>query len=204
MKNLQSRTLLAAAAMSLAAAAPAFAQKGHGGEGAHPMPAPHPMGQANAKREEMHEADRAKMEEAKHEGRRVEKAEDKMEDRAGKDAKHAAKAMEKREDKAEKALDRTEHKALNAARHDGKTSKRGIRLTSAERAPIRAIDKKYDAQLRALEAQDRADEKAGKPDNTALVARINAIRDQERAEIRAILTPAQQTEFDRNITTARH
>lgn len=206
MRRLTSTSLLVVGAATLLGASPLLAQKVHGGGGAptaHPMPKPYPEPAVNRKQEEMHESDRAKQEEAMHAARRAGKADEKMEDRAEHAARKTAKRAEKAEDRAEKALDRTERHALNAARHDGRNVIHGIRLTSAQRALIRAIDRKYDAQLRALASQDRANEKAGRPDDATLVAKINAIRDQERAEIRATLTTAQQAQFDRNVAT-RH
>ncbi|MBA3671578.1 MAG: hypothetical protein H0W68_06095 [Gemmatimonadaceae bacterium] len=201
MRFTQSRTALLATVVTLGAALPAGAQKGHGGDG----PKSHAMPGMEMKHDDAGRADRAVQEQARRDTRHADKMADKMEDKTRKEARKAAKATEKRENKAEKALDRTEHHALDAARHADKHALHGIRLTSAQRAQIRAIDKKYDAQLRDLEKQDRAGEKAGRPDDPALVQRIDAIRDQERAELRALLTAAQLPAFDRNVTVrVRH
>lgn len=197
MVDIRFNPLLAAAVVTLAAASPAMAQKTHPAPPPHPAPATPPHVPAKTDRDDgardaehvrqddAHMADRAREERALHAG--------------GQETKTHVK-----ESKAEKALDRDEHRALVEARNDSKTSTRGIRLTRAERAQIHAIDKKYDAQRKALEAEDRANEKAGRPDDAALIAKINAIRDQERAEIRGLLSASQQSQFDLNLKTPRH
>ena len=48
-----------------------------------------------------------------------------------------------------------------------------------------------------------AAEKAGKEDDSQIVAKIQAIVDRERDEIRAVLTPAQQTTFDANVAKTK-
>jgi len=88
----------------------------------------------------------------------------------------------------DKAEGRAEKDALRRADTQDKALTHGIKLTKAERADIRAIEKKYDAQFRDMRK------------NGATVAQINAVRDQERAEIRAVLTSSQQTIFDQNVT----
>jgi hypothetical protein len=98
-------------------------------------------------------------------------------------AKPSVKATPKNADKAE---DRAEKTAFRRADTQDKALTHGIRLTSVERRDIRAIEKKYAAQFRDLR-------KSG-----ATVAQIDALRDQERAEIRGVLTASQQTTFDRN------
>ena len=88
----------------------------------------------------------------------------------------------------DKAEDRAEKEALRRANDQDKALTHGIHLTKSEGKSIRAIEKKYDARFRDLR-------KSG-----GTVAQINALRDQERAEIRAALTSSQQTIFDRNVT----
>src|SRR2546423_9130316 len=88
----------------------------------------------------------------------------------------------------DKAQDRAEKDALRRAGNQDKALTHSIRLTPSERTQIRAIEKKYDAQFRGLRKDG------------ATVAQINALRDQERSEIRASLTSSQQTVFDRNAT----
>ena len=87
---------------------------------------------------------------------------------------------------------------------------RGLNLTDAQKAQIKAIRQKYQLQNDALRAQakpfmDAARAARQKGDSAA--ARTNmekahqimhgaSFRTQERAEIRAILTPEQQAKFD--------
>lgn len=88
----------------------------------------------------------------------------------------------------DKAEDRAEKDALRRADTQDKALTHGIRLTASERNTIRAIEKKYDAQFRDVRKK------------SATVTQITALRDQERAEIRAVLSSSQQTIFDRNVT----
>jgi hypothetical protein len=88
----------------------------------------------------------------------------------------------------DKAEDRAEKDAFRRANTQDKALTHGIRLTPSERTRIRSIEKRYDAQFRDLRK------------NGATVAQINALRDQERGEIRAVLTSSQQTIFDKNVT----
>ena len=106
---------------------------------------------------------------------------------------------------ADKAADKAERAALKAARTEPKELLKGIKLSDAERRTVSDIEKKYDGQLKDLEKQEDAAAKAGKPD-PAMVARINALRMRERSDLRAALTPAQQTQFDKNMAAlgAKH
>ena len=88
----------------------------------------------------------------------------------------------------DKAEDRAEKDALRRADTQDKALTHGIRLTPSERRDIRVIEKKYNAQFRDLRK------------NGATVAQINALRDQERREIRSVLTSSQWTIFDQNVT----
>ncbi len=112
---------------------------------------------------------------------------------------HAANAQRKAIHDADKASDRAERRAFNQARHDSKAVLKDIRLTAVQKAQVRAIDRRFDTQLKVLEREDRANEKAGRPTDAALVQRINALRDQERAEVRLVLTPTQVATFDATV-----
>lgn len=186
--------------MMLAGASPLFAQK-HGGAASHPVP-PGQMLPPAPTHETRHAEKRAQHEqkEAMHDRKEMTKEQDKvakehekMEDRAEHDARKAAKRADKLED------NQLRH-AFNDARHQDKALTHGIRLTRDERARLSAIDRRYDTQLRTLEKDLHASEKAGRLDDPALLQRINTLRDQARAEMRGVLTPAQQIEFDRNIS----
>lgn len=199
MSSTRLTALCAAALLTGALSASANAQKAHT-ENPHPAPAPHPMSPPHIEHRKSDDAKLARHED-EHAAEQMRQDDKHMADRAREErALHEVPKRPQPETKAEKALDRTEHRAVKAAREEANMSVRGLRLSSAERTQIHAIDKKYDAQLKALEAQDRADEKAGRPDDPTLIAKINALRDQERAEIRASLSAAHQAQFDRNLT----
>ena len=88
---------------------------------------------------------------------------------------------------------------------------RGLKLTDAQKAQIKAIRQKYQPQNAALRAQAKPFMEAAraarqKGDSAAFRTNMEkahqimqggaSIRAQERAEIRAILTPEQQAKFD--------
>lgn len=96
--------------------------------------------------------------------------------------------------------DKVVKSALHAARDQSKSLLKGMKLTKAERTVTHDIEKKYADQYKDLEKADKAAEKAGAPD-AALIAKIDALRLQERAELRAALTSQQQATFDNNVAT---
>jgi hypothetical protein len=98
-----------------------------------------------------------------------------------------------REEKAEKS-------ALSAARGEPKSLLKGIKMTEAEKKATGDIEKRYADQFKDLKKSDKAADKAGTPD-AAYLAKIDALRLQERAELRAALTPEQQLQYDKNIAT---
>jgi hypothetical protein len=102
----------------------------------------------------------------------------------------AARAADKKEDAAERTM-------FKSARSQPKELLKGIKLTSDERKSVEGIEKKYDGQIKDLEKQEDAAEKAGKPDTT-IASKIAALRTQERADLRGVLTPDQATQFDKN------
>jgi Spy/CpxP family protein refolding chaperone len=87
---------------------------------------------------------------------------------------------------------------MSSARGEPKSLLKGIKLTDAEKKATGDIEKRYADQFKDLEKADKASDKAGTPD-AALIARIDALRLQERADLRAALTPEQQLQFDKNI-----
>jgi hypothetical protein len=114
---------------------------------------------------------------------------------------HAAKGQANAEAKRTEAReDKAERMAIKSARNEPKALLKGIRLSAAERTSVEGIEKKYAGQLKDLEKQEDAAEKSGKPDAT-FVSKIDALRTQERTELRAALTPAQATQFDKNAAT---
>ncbi len=117
----------------------------------------------------------------------------------------------------ERITDKIERSELNFA-HDQKLLTKGIRLTSAEKNQLKAIEKKYDADYRDLlqkaKAADRAARKYGTPggshegmktlpqpfSDATFQSQLSQFQTQERADMRAALTPQQQSIFDSNVT----
>jgi Spy/CpxP family protein refolding chaperone len=116
---------------------------------------------------------------------------------------HAAKGQATAESKRAKAReDKAERAETKAAREEPGRLLKGIKLTKAERTSVNDVEKKYRAQLKDLEKQEDAAEKAGTP-MADFATRVTALRTQERADIRAVLTPAQATQFDKNAATVK-
>lgn len=114
---------------------------------------------------------------------------------AAKDVHEAAKVERKADERAEKS-------AKDALKDQPKELLKGIKLTKEEKASVKVIEKKTDEQIEALEKQEKAAEKAGTPMKD-LAQRLNALRERERTELRAVLTPEQQTRFDANAASVR-
>lgn len=113
-----------------------------------------------------------------------------------------SKRVDARDDKAEreveKIADKREHDAVSAAKGERKSLLRGITLSKSERTSVKATEKKYDDRLKDLDKQAKTLEKAGTPD-AALIAKIDALRIDERNELRSLLTPAQVMQFNKNV-----
>jgi hypothetical protein len=119
--------------------------------------------------------------------------------------------------KSERLTDKIERSQLKFA-HDQKLVTKGIRLTSAENNQLKAIEKKYDADYRDLlqkaKAADRAAKKNGRAgashaglktvpqplSDATFQSQLSQLQTQERTDIRAVLTPQQQSIFDSNVT----
>lgn len=104
--------------------------------------------------------------------------------------KAAAKAADKAEDRAERA-------AKKEFKEQPHVLLKGIKLTRAEKKQVEDIEKRYHEQFKTLEKQEDQAEKSGTP-MSDVPQRIAALRDQERNDLRAVLTPAQQLQFDKN------
>ena len=186
---------------SLIAAVPSIAAA----QGKAPHPAPPivmgrsaPVRQDNRADKIADKAERAADRTADQTARNADKVADKSARKADriadKSARKADKAADKSARKADKAADKSERSELRFA-HDQKHLTKGIRMTRAEKSQIKAIEKKYDAQYRALRKEQKAD-----PSNTAFQSQVTQLEIQERADIRAALTADQQSIFDRNVT----
>lgn len=76
----------------------------------------------------------------------------------------------------------------------------GIELTDAQKAEIQKIREKYRAEREALRPQGGAPGQGGPPQiDDATRAKMDAVRTNSQKEYRAVLTPAQQVIFDKNI-----
>jgi len=186
--------ILAVAAAIVATPALAVAQ----GKAPHPAP-PTTMGKSATVRQDNRpdkiadKAERASDRKADQAARNADKADDK-----------AAHNADKTADKAERASEKTERAELEAA-HEQKLLTKGIKLTSAEKKQIKAIEKKYDAQFRSLRKSELAADKGAKKNGTtdvdaAFSAQLSQLQTQERADMRAVLTSQQQSIFDSNVT----
>ncbi len=116
--------------------------------------------------------------------------------------KDAMKASHDAAKDARKADERAEKAAKDELKDQPKAMLKHVKLSKEEKTAVKAVEKRTDEQLTALEKQEKADEKAGR--STADVAhKIAALRDGERAEIRAALTPEHQTRVDQNVTSMK-
>ena len=117
-------------------------------------------------------------------------------------------------DRISDKIERSEH---NFAREQ-KLLTKGIRLTSAERHQLKAIEKKHDADYRDIlqkaKASERAVRKYGTPggshegmktlpqphSDAVFLSQLAQLQTQERADMRAALTPSHQSIFDSNVS----
>ena len=180
-----SLSLVGAAALLATVSVASAAQKSHGGGSAH-MPAHAPMPHAERPAKTDHESAMG----AAHEATKAEQGHDKESTREA------------------KTENRTEHVALRDARDQSSHLLKGVRLTAAERRQVKEIDKKYDAQLKALRKDEKTADKAGGVDSDAAYQqKIAALATQERADIRAVLPVAEQARYDANVlarASAKH
>jgi hypothetical protein len=117
---------------------------------------------------------------------------------ANAEAKRTDAAADKAARDADKKEDAAERAALKAAHSEPGKLLKGIKLTKSERKSVEDIERKYDKQLKDLDKQEDAAEKAGKPD-PSIASKIDALRAQEQTDLRAILTPDQVKQFDKNV-----
>jgi protein CpxP len=100
----------------------------------------------------------------------------------------------------------------------GRSALRGVNPTDAQKAQIKTIHEKYQTQFQASRAamkpaMDEAKAARQRGDTAGVRAALaktagarqqaETLRTQEAAEIRAILTPAQQQTFDANVAKAK-
>ena len=133
--------------------------------------------------------------------------------RADKTADKSERKTDRTVDKSERISYKIERSELKFA-HDQKLLTKGIRLTSAEKKQIKAIEKKYDADYRDLRQKAKASEKNGTVSGSHLgvknvpqpfsdatfQSQLSQLQTQERTDMRAVLTPQQQLVFDSNVS----
>ena len=73
-------------------------------------------------------------------------------------------------------------------------SMNGIELTDAQKAKVAEIQAKYQPEMQAIRESMQ-----GGGDRAEAFKKIQALNDKRNPEIRAVLTPAQQTIFDKNL-----
>jgi hypothetical protein len=81
--------------------------------------------------------------------------------------------------------------ALKIERHE-RSLLGGVHLTRTQRTQTRGIEKKYDAQYRELRRS------YARTHDASIAQRITQLDQQERAELRAVLSGTQTARFDRN------
>jgi len=116
---------------------------------------------------------------------------------ANAEAKRSDAAADKTAKDADKKADAAERTAMNVARSEPGKLLKGIKLSKTEKKSVEDIEKKYDKQLNDLDKQEDAAEKSGTPDAT-IASKIDALRTQQEADLRAVLNPDQVKLFDKN------
>ena len=75
----------------------------------------------------------------------------------------------------------------------------GITLTDSQKTQVRAIEDKYAPQMQQFREKMRDARQNGTPMDSASMQAMRDTGKKERDEIRAVLTPDQQSKFDDNI-----
>jgi hypothetical protein len=107
--------------------------------------------------------------------------------------KKAEQAATKTTKAATNTAQKAENKAFTSAEAAPEAWLKGTKLTKAERTQVNTIERKYKKELGDLKKS------AAKEDESQVMSKVQAIEDRERDELRAVLTPAQQTTFDANV-----
>jgi Spy/CpxP family protein refolding chaperone len=80
----------------------------------------------------------------------------------------------------------------------GRALFRGIDLSDAQKAQLKTIHEKYAEQRQALWKPERGtDGRVQRPDSATRV-QLQSLMEKQTAELRGVLTPAQQPTFDKN------
>lgn len=80
---------------------------------------------------------------------------------------------------------------------------RGVGVTDAQKAQLREIHERFRPRYQELRKTLRASREASAAPDTATRRQIEALAQEERAELRAVLTPEQREVFDANAAAMR-
>ena len=189
----RSVTTLALAALALTSlAGSASAQKGKKDD---PKPMAGMVHADNAAAKDAKRVEHAQQEAAKDQAKAIKEQE--------KDRAKAIKEQEKVVKRADHRANRDMKRAFGMAVSEQAHLAKGLKLSPDGRRQWKEIDRKYDAQYRDLRKEMRAAEQAGRPMDPAWTTRIATLREQERVELRGVLTPAQLVVFTRNVGRQR-
>lgn len=189
----RSVTTLALAALALTSlAGSASAQKGKKDD---PKPMAGMVHADNAAAKDAKRVEHAQQEAAKDQAKAIKEQE--------KDRAKAIKEQEKVVKRADHRANRDMKRAFGMAVSEQAHLAKGLKLAPDRRRQWKEIDRKYDAQYRDLRKEMRAAEQAGRPMDPAWTTRIATLREQERVELRGVLTPAQLVVFTRNVGRQR-
>ena len=75
----------------------------------------------------------------------------------------------------------------------------GITLTDSQKTQVQAIEDKYAPQMQQFRQKMRDARQNGTPMDSASMQAMRDMNKKERDEIRAVLTPDQQSKFDDNV-----
>jgi len=75
----------------------------------------------------------------------------------------------------------------------------GIALTDSQKTQVQAIEDKYAPQMQQFRQKMREARQNGTPMDSASMQDMRDTNKKERDEIRAVLTPDQQSKFDDNV-----
>jgi Spy/CpxP family protein refolding chaperone len=116
---------------------------------------------------------------------------------------------------AAQATQKTEHghgygTAQGGPGHDGARMDsalfRGLTLSDAQKSRITAIRQKYHGQMTALRDKARVSGQGDaqrQPPDSATRAQLRSLMEQQRTEVRGVLTPDQQKVYDQNVAEIR-
>jgi len=89
-------------------------------------------------------------------------------------------------------------RGMRGGRGAGRALFRGIELSDAQKTQVKSIHEKYQQQRQTLwKPEQGTDGRRQRPDSATRV-QLQSLMERQTAELRSVLTPAQQTTFDKN------